>query len=61
MVINKIDVLPYFDFDIEKCTEYVHMRNPKATILPICAKTGEGVDTLADWLLNEVTQWQNKY
>lgn len=61
VVINKIDVLPYFDFDMEKCTEYVHMRNPKATILPICAKTGEGVDTLADWLLNEVTQWQNKY
>ncbi|MBO4455508.1 MAG: hydrogenase nickel incorporation protein HypB [Bacteroidales bacterium] len=58
VVINKTDVLPYFDFDIDKCREYVHMRNPKATIIPICAKTGEGVDALADWLLAEVKNWK---
>lgn len=57
VLINKIDVLPYFDFDMEKCKEYVHMRNPKAKIIPICAKTGEGVEKWADWLLEEVNQW----
>ena len=58
VVINKIDVLPYFDFDMEKCKEYIHMRNPKATVIPICAKTGEGVDVFANWLLKEVKNWQ---
>lgn len=58
VVINKIDVLPYFDFDIEKCKEYIHMRNPNATIIPVCAKTGEGIDHFADWLLNEVTHFK---
>lgn len=59
VIINKIDVLPYFDFDMEKCAEYVHMRNPKAEIIPICACTGEGVDALADWILKEVKNWKN--
>ena len=58
VVINKIDVMPYFDFDLDKCREYVRMRNPKATVLPICAKTGEGVDALAEWILNEVKTWK---
>ena len=58
VVINKIDVMPYFDFDLEKCKEYIHMRNPKATVIPICAKTGEGVDVFANWLLTEVKNWQ---
>ncbi len=58
VVINKTDVMPYFDFDLEKCKEYIHMRNPKATVIPICAKTGEGVDAFAEWLLNEVKEWQ---
>ena len=57
VVVNKMDVLPYFDFDLEKCKEYVHMRNPKAQIIPLCAKTGEGVDAFAAWLLQEVKQW----
>lgn len=58
VLINKTDVLPYFDFDIEKCREYIHMRNPKAAVIPICAKTGEGVEKFADWLLNEVNNWK---
>lgn len=58
VVINKTDVLPYFDFDMEKCTEYIHLRNPKARIFPICARTGEGVDALAQWLKEEVTNWK---
>ena len=60
VVINKIDVMPYFDFDLEKCKEYIHMRNPQAQVIPVCAKTGEGVDAFANWLLDEVRQWQNK-
>ena len=58
VVINKIDVMPYFDFDIDKCREYVHLRNPKAAVIPICAKTGEGVDALAEWILAEVDNWK---
>ena len=58
VVINKIDVMPYFDFDIEKCKEYIHMRNPKATVIPVCAKTGEGIDLFAEWILNEVRNWK---
>ena len=58
VVINKIDVMPYFDFNLEKCKQYIHSRNPKATVIPICAKTGEGVDQFADWLLNEVKNFK---
>ncbi len=58
VIINKIDVMPYFDFDLEKCAEYIHLRNPKARIFPISAKTGEGIDALADWLLGEVNEWK---
>ena len=58
VLVNKIDVMPYFDFDLEKCKEYVHLRNPRAEVIPICAKTGEGVDAFADWLLREVNTWK---
>ena len=58
VVINKTDVLPYFDFDLDKCRENVRMRNPRAKVIPICARTGEGVEDLADWLLAEVRDWK---
>ncbi len=54
VLVNKIDVLPYFDFDLEKCREYVHRRNPQAKVIPICARTGEGMEEWTDWLLQEV-------
>lgn len=54
VLINKIDVVPYFDFDIEKCKEYIKRRNPKAEVIPISAKTGEGVDKFAEWLKKQV-------
>jgi len=60
VLINKIDVAPYFDFDFEKCTEYIHMRNPKAKIFPISAKTGEGINAVADWLKEEVGYWKGE-
>ncbi len=58
VVINKTDVLPYFDFDMEKCRENIRMRNPHAQVIPICARTGEGVEAFADWLLAEVRSWK---
>ena len=58
VLVNKIDVAPYFDFDLEKCTEYVHLRNPRARVLPICAKTGEGMAEWTDWLREQVKAWQ---
>ena len=60
VLVNKVDVMPYFDFDLDKCREYVRMRNPKARIIPICAKTGEGLDDFADWLLAEVKSWKQQ-
>ena len=60
VLINKIDVAPYFDFDFEKCTEYIRMRNPKANIFPICAKTGEGTEAVANWLKEEVRNWKGE-
>ena len=57
LIINKIDVLPYFDFDMEKVVEYAHMRNPKLKIFPLSAKTGEGVDAWCDWLREQVRDW----
>lgn len=59
VIINKIDVMPYFDFDLEKCREYVLRLNPKAKIFPICAHSGEGVDALAAWLMEETEKWRN--
>ena len=58
LIINKVDVLPYFDFDMDKVTEYARMRNPKLEIFPICARTGEGVDAWCDWLRRQVNEWQ---
>lgn len=58
VLINKIDVMPYFDFDLEKCKEYIAMRNPNAKVIPICARTGEGMEEWAAWLKEEVKEWQ---
>ncbi|MBQ9647312.1 MAG: hydrogenase nickel incorporation protein HypB [Oscillospiraceae bacterium] len=58
LIINKIDVMPYFDFDLEKVKEFAHMRNPGLEIFPISAKTGEGVDAWVDWLRKQVGDWK---
>ena len=58
VLVNKIDVLPYFDFDMDKCREYVALRNPSAKVIPICAKTGEGMEEWTNWLKEQVSQWQ---
>ena len=58
VLVNKIDVFPYFDFDMEKCSKNIHERNSQAKIIPISAKTGDGVDAFVDWLLSEVREWK---
>ena len=58
LLINKTDVLPYFDFDMEKVIEYAHRRNPKLEVFPVSAKTGEGMDAWCDWLRKQVKDWQ---
>ena len=60
VLVNKTDVMPYFDFDLARCTDYIHMRNPKAQVIPVCAKTGEGIDTFVDWIVAQVTQLKNR-
>ena len=58
LLINKVDVLPYFDFDMDKVVEYAHRRNPNLKIFPLSAKTGEGMDAWCDWLRQQVRDWQ---
>ena len=57
LVVNKIDVMEYFDFDKEKAAAYAKKRNPDIDIIFISAKTGEGMDELADWILENVKEW----
>ena len=57
LLINKIDVLPYFDFDMDKVLAYAHMRNPNLKVFPISAKTGEGMDAWCAWLRQQTEDW----
>ena len=57
LLINKIDVLPYFDFDMDKVLAYAHMRNPRLKVFPISAKTGEGMDAWCTWLRQQTEGW----
>ena len=59
MIINKIDVLDYFDFDLDKVREYAYKRNPDIKIFPVSAKTGEGMDEWCKWLKEQVCKWNS--
>ena len=59
LLINKTDVLPYFDFDMDTVVEYAHRRNPKLEIFPVSAKPGEGMDAWCAWLRRQVKDWQS--
>lgn len=59
VLINKIDVMPYFDFDMEECKKYILQRNPNAVIIPISAKTGEGIEQWTAWLKDQVNIWKS--
>lgn len=57
LLINKIDVLSYFDFDIDSCVARVKRLNPDIQIIPVSSRTGEGLDAWYDWLYTQVQQW----
>lgn len=57
LLINKIDTIDYFDFDIDKVKKYATKLNPNIKIIPISAKTGEGISELANWIREEVKNW----
>ncbi len=59
ILVSKIDVAPYFDFSLEELTENVRMRNESVDILPLSAKTGEGMEAWLDWLRTEVAAWKS--
>lgn len=59
LLINKIDVMEYFDFDLEACKARAKKLNPDIKIIPISARTGEGIEEWADWLRTEVKAWKN--
>lgn len=58
VLVNKMDVMPYFDFDLEQCRAYVQMRNPNAVVIPICARTGEGMGPWIEWLRSQILAWR---
>ena len=60
VLINKTDVLPYFDFEMDLVKTYIHQRNPQAEIFPVSAKTGEGITAWTDWLYNQVKIWKEE-
>ncbi len=58
LLVNKMDVLPYFDFDLEKLKEYALMRNPNLKIIPISARTGEGMNEWTNWLQSQIDEFK---
>ena len=58
LVVNKVDVLPYFDFDRQRVEAYAKRRNPNIEVLYISAKTGEGIEALADWIMAQAEAWR---
>ena len=58
VLVNKMDVAPYFTFDLQRFTDNVHLRNPRAQVIPISAISGEGMEPWYQWLRDEVSRWQ---
>ena len=57
-VLNKMDVLDYFDFDTDLCRRYLTEKNPDVTVIPASAKEDLGMDEIADWIRREVRAWK---
>ena len=58
VLINKIDVIDYFDFDMQRCKENIACRNPKADVFEICAKDGQGIKQVADYIRDLIIDWR---
>jgi len=57
VLINKMDAIGYFNFDLEAVKERIKKLNPNIKVIPISARTGEGIDEWADWIRSEVKKW----
>ena len=57
LLVNKIDVAPYFNFDLDKCIERVKKLNPNIQVFPISALKGEGIEPWTDWLRTQTKAW----
>jgi len=57
LLINKIDAMDYFNFDIDAVKERVTKLNPDIKIIPISAKTGEGIEEWVNWIRKEIKNW----
>lgn len=58
VLINKIDTISYFNFDLERCKRDIYMRNKNATITLISALTGEGIEEVANYFRNKIQHWK---
>jgi len=61
LLVNKIDAMEFFDFNLEQLKEHVDKLNPKIKIIPISAKTGEGIEEWTNWLRSEVGKWKKEW
>ena len=60
VLINKTDTLEYFNFDVKRCVEYIARRNANATVIPVSAKVGTNMDKVAEYFINEITQFKGE-
>lgn len=56
VIVSKTDALPYFDFDLDRCRQYVRARNSGAAVIPVSAKTGENMDVLENWFIGKLSE-----
>ena len=56
VIVSKTDALPYFDFDLDRCRQYVRARNSGAAVIPVSAKTGENMDALENWFIGKLSE-----
>lgn len=59
VLINKIDMLPHFEFDVEAVKKRARQLNPNVKVIPISARTGQGIDEWTAWLKGQVAEWKN--
>lgn len=59
-LINKIDALPYFDFDLDACRRNIGFRNPQAVVIPVSTKTGENMDQAAQYFISAVEKCKER-
>lgn len=60
VLINKIDALSYFDFDLDKCKNAILKRNPNATIIPVSGLTGENINEVANYFVEKIKIWKER-